>query len=100
MKNEFTRIQVESFGNFILDKAHSGMLNHNKAEDLLKEWELKHKSTDDISVWVDDWLDLWPNIKNAGGKKLRSDREVCTNRLREFITKTNHLSIMSYLIII
>lgn len=88
MKKEFTLSNLEELAKYILDKMHAGTLTSYDSSKIVTEFLKGKAKTDDSIMWIDDWLNLWPNIKNGGGKNLRSSKSECIKRMNSFVKST------------
>jgi hypothetical protein len=87
MKKEYTRRELEHCIEFVLDN----ILNFEyPPSTLIGMWERTKKSSDDPTIWIDEWIALWPpKIKNSGGVRLRAERSTILPRMITFIKDTN-----------
>lgn len=89
MKKEYTRRQLEHFCEFILHQIEHGKIFDFRPGNIILEWEKSFKKSDNPAIWIDYWLELWPeNIRNNGGKTLKSDRNQTLTRMLKFIKNT------------
>lgn len=81
---KYSKEELKEFGEYLIG------VSSGKMEELFLLWQAERSKKQDRLTsakfinWMTEWYNLWPRMKNSGGKTIQSGFDQCVTRMQRF----------------